>query len=284
MTQRLQQAILGLVVVGGLIVPGSASAATIYVPGVAPVCASCVFGSHLPQGPNGSVPGAGGGIIDPVNGTLLNGVRTYIWDLNGFVNDGTVTRGDNDFAMMIWDLGDGNALDTVRLYTHQDHYSGGPITDNFIGQDVMEYSVWGSNDNTTYTMLSDVIGFDLNGGGAGMPTYTFAGEAPSIVYRNGSAEFGIVNAYTRDYTFDSSYRYFGIRTSSVSLDYCDGTASSPGTPNRSCIDADPEIDAVAFHEGPITQAVPEPGSLLLLGTGATFLIRRIRGRRSSKLS
>jgi hypothetical protein len=275
----LKAGMLGLTFALVVLLPSVAAADPLYLPGLAPVCGDCTFGTHLPQSAaTGSVPGAGGGGIDPINGTLLNGVRTYIWDQAGFVNDGVVARGDADFAMMVWDLGVGVALDTVRLYTHQDHYSGGAITDNFIGQDVMEYSVWGSNDNVTYTMLSDVVGFDLSGGGAGLPTYTFAGTAPSIVYRGGSEEIGILNAYTRDYTFDTAYRYYGIRTSSVSLDYCDGTASAPGTPNFSCIDADPEIDAVAFHAGPITTAVPEPGSLVLLGTGMAFVARRIRRR------
>lgn len=57
----------------------TAQAATIYLPGAAPVCADCVFGSHLAAGPTGSVPGVGGGGIDATNGTLLNGLRTYIY-------------------------------------------------------------------------------------------------------------------------------------------------------------------------------------------------------------
>ena len=34
-------------------------------------------------------------------------------------------------------------------------------------QDVMEYSVWGSNDNVNFVLLSDVIGFTLGGDGPG---------------------------------------------------------------------------------------------------------------------
>ena len=63
----------------------------------------------------------------------------------------------------------------------------------------------------------------------------------------GSTEFGILNAYTRDYTFGTAYQYYGVRTSSISL---------------AAADADPEIDAVAG-----SSAVPEPGTLALLGVG-----------------
>jgi len=243
----------------GLTLPIQLEAATIYLPGTAPACVGCTFGTHLAEGANGSVAGVGGSGISVAGGSALDNSRTYIWDKGGWV-DGSVTRGDADFAMLVWDLGAGNALDTVRLYTHQDHYSGGPIADPFVAQDVMEYSVWGSNDNQTFQLLSDVTAFNINGGGPGLPTYTFVGTEPSIVYRGGSAELGVINAYTRDYTFANAYRYYGIRTSTIS---------------RLADDADPEIDAVAFHQGPINP-VPEPGTIMLFGVGATAALRRAR--------
>lgn len=250
-------------VVASWAIAASSESAPLYVAGTAPSCGTCTFGTHLPEGPTGSVAGVGGSGINAAAGTSLDGQRTYVFDVGGWV-DGTTARGDADFAMLVWDVGE--ALDTVRLYTHQDHYAGGPITTDFVAQDVMEYSVWGSNDNMTFSLLSDVVAYDINGGGAGLPTYTFAGTEPSIVYRGGSAEFGILNAYTRDYTFGAAYRYFGIRTSTISLTF-------PGGP-----DADPELDAVAFNRGPIS-TVPEPSTLLLLLVG-TAALRRCNARRS----
>ncbi len=238
------------------------SASTLYLDGVAPVDAGLIFGDHLIGGAHTSVAGVGGSGLSNA-GDTLDGQRTYIYDLGAQadLSDGVANRGDNGFAMMIWDMG--QSLDSMRLYTHQDHYSGGPITTDFVAQDVMEYSVWGSHDGDHFVLLSDVIGYDITGGGVGKPTYTFNGTAPTVVYRGGSAQYSGVNAYTREYVFAEAYQFYGIRTSQVSL-----TAR----------DADPEIDAIAGfksadrcainpNDPSCVSTVSESSSLTLLGLG-----------------
>ncbi len=252
---------IALAIVGAL---SLRTAATIYDPGVSPSDASSglTFGTHLIGGVHPSVAGIGGSGLSP-DGSVHNGARTYIYDIGGSPDllDGVANRGDAGFAMMIWDMG--GAYDSLRLYTHQDHYGGGPITTPFVAQDVMEYSVWGSNDGDNFLLLSDVTAFNINGGGAGLPTYTFGGTAPSVVYRGGSTEFGVLNAYTREYVFGSAYRYYGIRASSISIAASDG---------------DPELDSIAAFN--ISTRPPgTPGTLVPEANpvGATAMVSLLAG-------
>jgi hypothetical protein len=243
---------------------------TIYDPGVSPAngVSNLTFGTHLVS-PDAqpSVAGVGGSGLNKAAGSVHNGARTYTYDRGALpdLTDGTSNRADAGFAMLIWDMG--SAFDSMRLYTHQDHYNGGPINDGFTAQDVMEYSVWGSNDGDNFVLLSDVTGFDLTGDGPGLPTYTFNGTAPSVVYRGGSTEFGAVNAYAREYVFDDAYRYYGIRTSKIPLD---------------AADADPEIDAVAgfniADRPPGTPGTPEPTTLAAMGLVGLAMLGGRSGR------
>ena len=190
------------------------------------------------------------------NGTLLDGGRVYFYDDNSTNNPSTATP----FNLLVWEFG--SARDSVRLYTHQDHYSGGAVNTDFLASEVLEYSVWGCNGapglcNTQaeWTLLSDPIAFtDV---ASGSPTYTFSGTDPATIYRGGSAEFGIVNAYTQDFTFGTAYNFYGIRGSTIAM-----IADT----------ADPELDAlVAFNRADV-QPVPEPSTVILLGSGLAGLL------------
>jgi hypothetical protein len=82
----------------------------------------------------------------------------------------------------------------------------------------------------------------------------------------------VLNTYTREYVFPTAYRYYGLRTSQVSL-------TIPG----GGVDADPEIDAtagfnIADRPPGSPGTVPAPMSLALLGAGLLGLSALPRSR------
>jgi len=218
------------------------------------------LGTHLPNyiGPT---------VGSAADGTNLDGNRVYIYDVNDPAGP-TSAQTQANFNLLVWQFG--APKDSVRLYTHQDHYFGGPITDAFTAAEVLEYSIWGCHSTSlggctvqaNWTLLSDPTGSVI---GVDGPVYTFAGSAASTIFRGGSSEFGLVNAYTQDYTFASAYDFYAIRGSTQAM--IQNTA-------------DPELDAMVAFNRVDVPLVPEPETyaLMLAGLGAIGWMQRRRRR------
>lgn len=232
------------------------ASATTYLDGVSAPLSSLAagsfdYGTHLPNY-------IGGSIGSSADGTNLDGVRVYIYDIDSA--DGPAgPAATADFHLLVWQYK--TAKDSVRLYTHQDHYFGGPITDAFTAAEVLEYSIWGCNSaaaggcqvQANWKLLSDPTGSVLTANG---PVYNFSGTAATNIFRGGSSEYGLVNAYTQDYTFGASYDFYAIRGSTQAM--LQQTA-------------DPELDAMIAFNRVDVPAVPEPSSWALLGGGLALL-------------
>ena len=237
----------GLTIAATLACSGTqAQATTIYHDGVSPIMTGAFeYGTYLP---NRIGPTSQDTFAAPITGK-----REYFYDLDGNLNPATA----GSFNLVVYKFS--TAKDSVRLFTSQDHYGGGPVS-NGLAPELMEYSVWGSNtggaNQSEWTMLSNPTGWSFPT--AGKPVYTFEGVEAAEIYRGGSAEGGILNAYTQDYTFSTSYLYFGFRGSSIAM-----AANT----------ADPELDTmVGFNrsEVPLPGSVPDGGSTIaMLGLALT---------------
>jgi hypothetical protein len=133
----------------------------------------------------------------------------------------------------------------------------------------MEYSVWGSNtggaNQSDWTLLSNPIGWTTPV--AGKPEYIFEGVNPAEIFRGGSSEGGLANAYTQDYTFPNAYKYFGFRGSSIAM-----AANT----------ADPEVDTlVAFNRKDVPISTPDSG-IPLTGTALVLGLCAAAHRRQSR--
>ena len=249
------------VIMAGALTVGAFANATTYVVGESPLLSASPpgtfdLGTHLANYVGSSQ--------EEGNGTALDGTRVYLLDVNDPL--GVQHAAVNNFHLLVWKFS--SLKDSVRLYTHQDHFTGGPIGGN--APEVLEYSVWGCNSlgvnlcNTQgeWSLLSDPDSFALDGNG--LPTYGFFGTAPTTIFRGGSSEFHLVNAYVQDFTFANSYDYFAIRGSSIAMQ-----ANT----------ADPELDAmVAFNrvDFPDPNSVPAPGVFALLLSGIAGVLARRR--------
>jgi hypothetical protein len=234
-----------------LVLASSVAWAATYVAGTSPSSAGMQFGTmQFGAVAHPSVAGVrtDGGVnawAFDATGNVLDGSgdlgRVFMYDALAAADltDGVANRGDQNFAMMIWDFG--RPVDFVRVYPMVDHGTpGGPFVDEFHGGDMISQSLWGSTDGDNFVLLSDATAFATGGVNGQEPTWTFVGVQPTV-YRGGSAEFGAINGYTRDYTLPSSYRYFGIRASTIrqilKFDFSDNAIQ----------DSDPEIDAIATN-------------------------------------
>jgi hypothetical protein len=267
------QTLVRLTATLSLLAACASAQATVYVNGTSELLSShpagaVELGTHLPSyiGPT----------VNEGNGTALDGTRVYFYD----VNDPAGLAGASAMAnlnLLVWQFT--APKDTVRLYTHQDHYSGGPIG-NALAPEVLEYSIFGCNSGNVanrcktaanWTMLSDPVSWVLDGTN---PVYTFSGTPAAAIFRAGSAEFGVVNAYVQDYTFGAQYDFFAIRGSSIAMQ-----ANT----------ADPELDAMAaFNRKDVPEipgdvpvpGIPEPETYVLMLAGLVAVGLAARRRRA----
>jgi hypothetical protein len=139
-----------------------------------------------------------------------------------------------------------NAVSNIRVFANMDHL--GAAYDGY------QYSIFGSNDNKSYTALFDALG--VNGIGEPFTLGAFSGTAPTSVNNivTGNS-FSGATGYIADFSFNNSYKFYKFGVSSF--------AASEGN-------ADQELSAVA--------AVPEPETYatMMVGLGVMGAVARRR--------
>lgn len=206
-----------------------------------------VYGTMID--PSSYYNGDGVGYTDPKTaGNALDKQRVYIWDNSGF-------------RMMKWDMG--FATNFVRVYNDAENGWQAPN-----GRDYLEYSLWGSNspaeNSGAWTLLwdptagsgtsvDDLVATNVNGAWLSAKIYRY-GTNLDVGTRSGDA---YSDAFTIDFSLADSYRYFGIRASTIAV--------NEGDP-------DPEMNAVA--------TVPVPGAVLLGSIGMAYSGWRLRRKQT----
>lgn len=145
-----------------------------------------------------------------------------------------------------------SATNSIRVFANMDHL-GSPY-------DGYQYTIFGSNDGSSYTGLFDALTVD--GSGEPFTLGTFTGTAPTtvnnIVVGTGGGQG--ITGYIADFTFSTAYKYYMFGASTVAINQGN---------------ADQELSAV----GMISSPVPEPETYTMLLAGLAFLGYMARRRK-----
>jgi hypothetical protein len=145
-----------------------------------------------------------------------------------------------------------SAVSSIRVFPNIDHFGA-----NYDGY---QYTILGSNDGVTFTPLFDAL--TVTGGGEPFTLGTFAGTAPltvnNVLTPGGPGPSGGTVGYIADFTFSQAYKFYEFGATTI--------ATAEGN-------TDQELTAVG------TPTVPEPGSVVLVGTSLLLLCAGLRSRR-----